>query len=638
MFFLLPLRREARYQLEVADDPRRIVQILTAALGALLQPMLADVAAIPAQRIRHVEREVVAAGSDRHVQQEPVLLLREMLLQIDVAGGAAVQVLRERPAVQLQFVLHVDAGILHAEEVAVVAVAGHIQLAPLIPRGVLHAQSLGRDELGVPKNARLAPRPAIRFVDRLQYRFRVGDVLGVFRGNVDAQSFRALNKAVDADGQILLVQRDEVRVVNRQQTGRLPFLQNLIEGQEVLVELLHLNGHRLAHIVQPLVPDGFLHQAIDVDGHHALAARGDAASPQRVGEGVVLQLVPQAAAGALGIHRVRAVDEKAVPLRPHLRGKVRPFGIDVAIAVVQQVQRLHGECQNLAPAFLVEPAHEPLLQPVHGVPAHGRTVREHEVLEHASEIGVIEISDVPEDALVAPRRGRLIQRVNHLLKRIGDHLINAALSRGEIRLRVGVEVVFVAILLADVIIEIAEPLGGRNGSAELAGQRENQIDERAVEGREIPRRFAGATDGRVAAEQEGIERHAGAVGFAHDCRLVMAVNFVLLQLAQILLGDVRAVHLLELAVHGEAVDGDGVALVDLGLQRSDVLLFDVGIGIHLAAGGGVQRGAVAGDEVLVVSVVLVLVNSHVRSSFLSATQARPDNSSGHHQREAWGDA
>lgn len=186
---------------------------------------------------------------------------------------------------------------------------------------------------------------------------------------------------------------------------------------------------------------------------------------------------------------------------------------------------------------------------------------------------------------------------------------------------------------------ISKPLRRGDCAAELAGQREHQIDEGAVEGGEILRRIAGAADGGVAMKEERVQGDGSAVGLAHDGRLVMAIDFMLLQLAKVFLRDVRAVHLLELLVHCQPVDGDGVALVQLRLQRGDVLAGHVCVRVHLAAGGGVGGPAVAGNEVLMSAVLLVFVNSHGRSSsFPSATQAQPGSSSFRRPHAAWVDA
>ena len=81
-------------------------------------------------------------------------------------------------------------------------------------------------------------------------------------------------------------------------------------------------------------------------------------------------------------------------------------------------------------------------------------------------------------------------------------------------------------------------------------------------------------------------------------------------ISQVFLGGVGAVHFLELPIHPQAVDSDGVRLVDFRFQGGDVLVFHVGIGIDLAAGGGIGRFAVPFNEALMTAVIGILVNSH----------------------------
>ena len=117
-------------------------------------------------------------------------------------------------------------------------------------------------------------------------------------------------------------------------------------------------------------------------------------------------------------------------------------------------------------------------------------------------------------------------------------------------------------------------------------------------------------------EQEGVEGDGCAIGLSDDASFVMPVDFVLFQLAQVFLGGIDAVHLAQLPVHGKAVHPDGVGLVDFGFKRGDILVDHVGVGIDLAAGSGVERACVAGNEVLVGGVVEILIDSQGCSSFL----------------------
>ena len=294
--------------------------------------------------------------------------------------------------------------------------------------------------------------------------------------------------------------------------------------------------------------------------------------------------------------------------------------------VIQKIHRLHRKCEQLAAAFLIEPAHEALLQPVDRSPLHGGAIRENEVLKHPLEIWAVEIGDVPEHALIPARRRRLIERIHHLLERVGDHLVNAAFAVGEVDGLIRVQIIVVAVLFADEVIHVAEPFRRGHCAAELGSQREHQIDECAGEGREILRRVAGAADGGVAAQQKGVQRHGRAVGFADNRRFIVAVNLVLLHLTQIFFRQINAVQFAELSIHRQPVQRDRVLLEQLRLQRGDVLLLHIRIGIDAGCGGGVLCLRIAINELLVACVVLVFVNSHGILSFHSASEWRLDSS------------
>ena len=117
-------------------------------------------------------------------------------------------------------------------------------------------------------------------------------------------------------------------------------------------------------------------------------------------------------------------------------------------------------------------------------------------------------------------------------------------------------------------------------------------------------------------EQEGIEGDGCAIGLSDDTRFVVPVDLMIFQLAQVFLGGIDAIHLAQLPVHGKAVHSDGVGLIDFGFECGDILVDHIGIGIDLAAGSGVERACIAGDEVLIGGVVEILIDSQGSSSFL----------------------
>ena len=254
---------ESGNQLEIADDPRGVVQIAASALRAGIQPVLADVAAGIAQRVGYIESQVIAAGANRRVQQKQILLFGQMLVQIDMAGAAAVQIPGEGFTVEPQLVQNVHRRVLGDEEIVVVAVARHIELAFFVPRSVLHAQPLGRHHLGV-EHQLAGARGAIGGVNRRQYRVYISDVFRIVCLDGNVQRLRSFHQTIDADGQILLVQRNIACIIYRQQTGRQPLLQDLVEGDQIFVNLLNLYLHPVHDIAQRCIPHRILHQTVDV--------------------------------------------------------------------------------------------------------------------------------------------------------------------------------------------------------------------------------------------------------------------------------------------------------------------------------------------------------------------------------------
>ena len=86
--------------LEIADDARKIIHILTAADGTLVEIAFVYMPAIVASRIGDVEGEVVGALLRRHAEQVAILRLREVLFEITMQRRAAREVLHILPAVE----------------------------------------------------------------------------------------------------------------------------------------------------------------------------------------------------------------------------------------------------------------------------------------------------------------------------------------------------------------------------------------------------------------------------------------------------------------------------------------------------------------------------------------------------------
>ena len=412
--------------------------------------------ALATERIRNVEGQIIAAGIDCRVQQEPVLILFQMLIQIDVAGRASIKIAGEIPAMELQLVQHIDFRIFDREKVTVVAVARDEQLLLAIPGSILHAEVFCGHHFGIPQNA-VAAAFTVCVIDRLKDSLRIGDVIGIIGIDRNSQRFCAFDESVYADRQVLLLRGDKAGVIYGKQSCLAAFHQDRIECQQVFVNLFDLLFHGFTDVVHTAVPDGVLHQTGYIDGNDALASSCNAACAKCKTERVVLQFITQAAAGCKTVNRIRTVHKETVSLGPHLSGEVRPLAINVIVTVIQQVQRLHRESQQLASSFVIKPTHESFLLPADRIPLHRRTIRKDEVLKHTAEIWFVEVCDVPEYRLIPSGCCRLIEAVDNLFKRIGDYLINASFSGGNICRRLSMQIIVIAILAPDKVIHIAEP-------------------------------------------------------------------------------------------------------------------------------------------------------------------------------------
>ena len=77
---LLPSLREVADTLHITDDTGQIIEIPAVAFRTRLEVALVDMPAIVADRIRDVEREIVASLLRSHAQQVAVLLPAQMIL------------------------------------------------------------------------------------------------------------------------------------------------------------------------------------------------------------------------------------------------------------------------------------------------------------------------------------------------------------------------------------------------------------------------------------------------------------------------------------------------------------------------------------------------------------------------------
>ena len=552
-----------------------------------------------ADRVRDVEREVVASFGRRHAQQLPVLLLREVLLEVHVQGRAAGQMLDVAAPVQAELVDDVQRRVLDDIEIGVVAVARHGVAVLAVPLGVLHADVLRGDHLAVEHHLARAVA-AVVLLDEPQHLLHEAGVVVVVV-DLQPEELRRLDQSVDADGEVLPREVDVPGVEERQHALALQLLEVFVVGQ------LHL-VHQVGDLAQEgevvhAVLHGVLHAAVEVDRQHALRAGRDAAGAERVAEAVVLDLVAQAAARRERVGVVADVGEERVSLGIHLGREVAPLAVHHVAVAREQRHRLDGEGQHRACALVVEPPHEALLEPRERLPAGARAVREDELPEEALEVVAVVVGDVPEDGLEVARAGGLVDRVDDLLEAVGDDLVDRAAFGREVDDAVGVQVVVLAVLLFDEVVHVHEELGRGARAREHRRDDEDHVDEAAAERLEVGRARRVAADRERAAEQPRVHRDRGAV-VGHR-RLVVLVDEVVAQQVEVLVGQLLAVHLADAVGEQAAVEPDEVLFGQLADECGDVLVLDVGVGVVFRSRCRVLRIAVVDQEVELFAVLAV---------------------------------
>ena len=379
----------------------------------------------------------------------------------------------------------------------------------------------------------------------------------------------------------------------------------------LVVGTLHQRFGRLQHrplLLHEILADGDLDQAVQVDGHHALGARRNRSRSHgilvrgmvvaAIGLVQVGKRVTQAAAAGQRVGAVGQVAEETVPLGPHLG---REIGIllvhEIVLAVGQQGHGLYREGKDIVIAFLIEPLHEMLLQPGEGLPLGSCSVREAEIAEHAAEIGLVEVADVPEYGLIAAVARRHVHGVHHLLEVVVDHLHQRTLFDVVLHHRVQFVQVVVPVVLADEIVQVHQELGRCHGTHELGRYGINQVDELATVGFQVGRCDGNAAQILQAAHQEGIHGNGHTIRITRRAALVMLVQDMVLQVLDVLARQLASVQGLDLVPHDVSVLLDVVFLIQLLAQRHDVFARDVGIGIELGARGSVGGSDVVLDEV-----------------------------------------
>ena len=155
------------------------------------------------------------------------------------------------------------------------------------------------------------------------------------------------------------------------------------------------------------------------------------------------------------------------------------------------IRSFDGEGQDILEAFLIEPPHEEFLKFFCGFPTGSVTIWEYEIIENGVEVVAIEVSDVPEDRLIAPRPSRLVNCINNLREVVFKTLAQGYLMVAKV-LDYAIQVVniILAVILAGEMVEVAKEFRSGCCSCKLTCYQENKVDEGTAEGIKMLRRGA----------------------------------------------------------------------------------------------------------------------------------------------------
>ena len=329
-----------------------------------------------------------------------------------------------------------------------------------------------------------------------------------------------------------------------------------------------------------------LYDAADVQGDDVAATCHDTGQTGSRVEGILGELVLQAAAGCQGVGTVADVGEEGVSFGIHLCSEVLVLLVDdvTGLWVVNHSHGLYREGEDLFQAELVEPLHEHALQGVDGLPLWLCAVGVEEVAEQGVEVGVVIVGHVGERRLVGAVSCRLVDAPYELLEGLDDVVAYGTLLEayvGSCHI-VHMLVPFFSELADDVVVQHDEIFTEGYGSLTLGGEQEGEVGNLSAERLEVVWWARGYTvDVSYAVGHQWVEAHCHAVLLEHwgGC-LVVCIDDVVVQV-QLILACHFWVEGVQLVFHALALDDTVGGLVHLAFQVCHVLHGDIGIGIGL---------------------------------------------------------
>ena len=347
-----------------------------------------------------------------------------------------------------------------------------------------------------------------------------------------------------------------------------------------------------------------LDAAVEVDGKDTLRTGRHTSGTQRITESIVLNFIAQAAAAAQRIGIVAHIGKERMAFGIHLRREVTVFLIQYITVFRQQCHSLYRESKHSFSALLIEPFHETFLQPAQGIPIGLTAIGKHEMLEKTVEVILVIVCHIPENGLEISCAGRLVDGVDHLLEAVRDYLVYGPLSRGKVHYLFGMQIVVLAIFFTNKVVHVHQKFRCGTSATQHARYNKHHIDKTTAERFQISgcRRVTSHRHGT--SYQPGIHGDTGAI--VGKTGFIVFIDKVVIQQLQITVGYLLAIHIFEAVRQQTTIQADEVRFGKLAYQSSHILIFHIGIGIILTAGGRIGSITIVQQETEFVAHLAVL--------------------------------
>ena len=226
------------------------------------------------------------------------------------------------------------------------------------------------------------------------------------------------------------------------------------------------------------------------------------------------------------------------------------------------------------------------------------------MLEKTVEVISVIICHIPKNGLEISCTGRLVDGVDHLLEAVRDYLVYCPLSGGKVHHLFGMQVVVLAIFLTNKVVHVHQEFRCGTSATQHGRYNKHHIDKTTAERFQISgcRRVTSHRHGT--SYQPGIHGDTGAI--VGKTGFIVFIDKVVIQQLQITVGYLLAIHIFEAVRQQTTIQADEVRFGKLAYQSSHILIFHIGIGIILTAGGRIGSITIVQQETEFVAHLAVL--------------------------------